>query len=111
MSDNAATAQGTRSNSAFESWHFDALSDDGREAIVINFNDNYPFSPRYFRESKRGDASETALETRFPAVTLTYAVDGKTVLRAVNEFYSSEFSASPDGTACTIGKSSFRLNT
>ena len=26
---------------AFESWHFDGLSDDGREAVVIAFYDNY----------------------------------------------------------------------
>lgn len=95
---------------AFECWHFDALSDDGREAIVITFNDNYPFSPRYFRETKRGMFSSGTNE-RFPAVTFTYSVDGKIVLRAVNEFKWSEFSLNPDGTGCSIGGSSFCLKT
>ena len=33
---------------AFESWHFDAVSDDGREALVITFYDNYVLSPRFY---------------------------------------------------------------
>ena len=32
---------------AYEWWYFDALSDDGREAIVIIFLDNFIYSPRY----------------------------------------------------------------
>lgn len=95
--------------SAFECWHFDALSDDGREALVITFNDNYPYSPRYFRESKRGYTAMDASERRFPAVTFTYSVNGRIVLRAVNEFRSSDFSARRNGTDCSIGSSSFQL--
>jgi hypothetical protein len=90
-----------------EIWHFDALSDDGREAVVITFNDNYPFSPRAFRARARADG--VCIET-FPAVTLTYSVDGKVVLRAVNEFEGAD--CVTDGTAetCSIGNSSFRKN-
>lgn len=90
-----------------EIWHFDALSDDGREAVVITFNNNYPFSPRAFRARKRGDEECNAT---FPAVTLTYSVDGKVVLRAVNEFEAAD--CVTDGTAerCSIGNSSFRTN-
>jgi Hydroxyneurosporene synthase (CrtC). len=32
---------------AYEWWYFDALSDDGREALVVIFLDNFIFSPRY----------------------------------------------------------------
>ncbi|MBA2735921.1 MAG: hypothetical protein H0U50_03930, partial [Pyrinomonadaceae bacterium] len=32
---------------AYEWWYFDALSDDGSEALVIIFLDNFIFSPRY----------------------------------------------------------------
>ena len=31
----------------YEWWYFDALSDDGKEAVVIIFLDNFVFSPGY----------------------------------------------------------------
>src|SRR5438067_588125 len=69
---------------AFERWHFDALSDDGREALMIAFHDNFALSPRYFRQEKANGGSSDA--AKFPAVSFTYAVDGKTILRTINEF-------------------------
>lgn len=109
MSEKTVSVQGTRPNSAFDSWHFDALSDDGREALLVTFNDNYPFSPRYFREAKHASTPD-APEIRFPTVTFAYSVDGKSIIRSVNEFRPSEFSAAPDGSGCSIGPSSFKLN-
>lgn len=91
---------------AFERWHFDALSDDGREALVVRFHDNYALSPRYFRQGV--DANSDA-SGRFPAVSFLYAVDGKTVLRTLNEFGTGEFSAGGDDIGCSIGASSFRV--
>ena len=43
----------------YEWWYFDALSDDGREAIVVIFLDNFIFSPRYNKliESRTASAS------------------------------------------------------
>src|SRR5689334_14274798 len=32
---------------AYEWWYFDALSDDGKDAVVVIFLDNFIFSPRY----------------------------------------------------------------
>src|SRR5947209_12937869 len=93
---------------AFETWHFDALSDDGSEALVITFHDNYPFSPRYFLKTRNGNGS-SASKNRFPAISFTYSVDGKVELRSVNEFRMDEFSASKDGIDCSIGDSSFRV--
>ncbi len=92
--------------SAFESWHFDALSDDGREALIIKFHDNYRFSPRYLRQSKTVDRCPAI---RCPAVSLTYSVDGKIILRTVNEYSHDEFSAQKEGVGCTIGASSFHV--
>lgn len=91
---------------SFERWHFDALSDDGREALVISFYDNYPFSPRYLdRRTFTGDMRSD----RHPAVTFLYAVDGKTVMEAVNEWDGDRFSASSGEVNCSIGDSTFRL--
>ena len=59
---------------AFERWHFDALSDDGREALIIAFYDNYPFSPRHLQKEKNGSTSEPG--NMVPAVAFTYFADG-----------------------------------
>ena len=50
---------------AYEWWYFDAISDDGRDAVVIIFLDNFIFSPRYNRRKgeeekrRRGGDEET----------------------------------------------------
>ena len=94
---------------AFESWHFDALSDDGRQALVISFYDNYPFSPRYFYPERE---SNDGLETEpHPAISLVYSVDGKPVINTVNEFDAADFSTLSKDANCTIGKSWFRIET
>ena len=38
-----------KSRKGYEWWYFDALSDDGRDGVVIIFLDNFIFSPRYKR--------------------------------------------------------------
>ena len=53
----------------YEWWYFDALSDDGREAIVVIFLDNFIFSPRYnksvkSRESGVKSQTEKSLDSR-----------------------------------------------
>ena len=92
---------------SFERWHFDALSDDGREALIISFYDNYPFSPRYFKSSPVADDDANA--GHYPAVTFLYAVDGRIVMQAVNEWSVDHFSAMTDNVKCSIGESYFRV--
>jgi len=111
---------------AYEWWYFDALSEDGRDAIVIIFLDNFIFSPRYNKsaqdgskfkvqssKSKTGDESairnpQSAMEN-YPAVAVTYYRDGKPKYRAINEFPVEEFEASAEVPSCRIGENSFRL--
>ena len=95
---------------AFERWHFDALSDDGREAVVITFYDNYALSPRYFRQARNINGDPAVEKKKFPAVSFIYAVDGRTVLRTVNEFVPGQFSAAGEDIGCSIGASSFRVD-
>ena len=97
---------------AYEWWYFDALSDDGREAVVIMFTDNYVFSPRYATAAKSNvinlaDGKPVA-PPRFPAISFLYAIDGKTVFRHTSEFLATQFSAHSDLAGCTVGESSFR---
>ncbi len=88
----------------FERWHFDALSDDGREALVIEFYDDHPFPPR-----SNGDRS--VITERIPAVSLVYAVDGKAVFEAVSEFTPEQFSVDEKVVQCSIGNSCFEMET
>lgn len=87
---------------AFEFWRFDALSDTGRDAIVISFFDNYPFSPRYIFSRDNG------AQAPIPAIIFSYYKDGKPYLRTINEFNSDDFEADRKNPECRIGNSLFR---
>src|SRR5438094_8466785 len=91
---------------AFEWWYFDALSDDGREAVVIVFADNYVFSPRYAAPAE----SSNQPPKRFPAISFIYSVDGKQIFRTVNEYSDRHFRANTAVAECTIGESSFHVD-
>lgn len=95
---------------SYEWWHFDALSDDGREALVITFTDNYVFSPRYAAPPGSGP-DKVYPPKRFPAISLLYSVNGKSIFRLVSEYTARQFKANPASAQCTIGKSSFHLDT
>ena len=93
---------------AYEWWYFDALSDDGNEAIVIVFLDNFIYSPRYNAVEKSNGSPNAAENRRFPAVSISYYSGGKPVYGAVNEYMAGEFTASENSPEGSIGKSSFR---
>lgn len=106
------------SSKAFEWWYFDALSEDGRDAVVIIFLDNFIFSPRYNSENRRhSKLTEKLLRHKrkldcgkcHPAIAFTYYRDGKPKYRAVNEFTPEEFSAGQDTPSCKLGDNHFRL--
>lgn len=90
---------------AFEWWYFDALSEDGRDAIVIIFLDNFIFSPRY--NSANSNGKNTQINERFPAIAFFYYRDGKPVYRAINEYQPNEFNARKDLPSCNIGDNYF----
>ncbi len=90
---------------AFEWWYFDALSEDGRDAVVIIFLDNFIFSPRYNSPNRKKSKSEKP--NQVPAIAFLYYRDGKPVYRAINEYSSEDFSADQDLPSCKIGDSSF----
>ena len=93
---------------AFESWHFDGVSDDGREALVVAFYDNYVLSPRFYANSSGQENVTHSGRHRFPAVSFVYSVDGKPVLNAVNEFVDGDF-RSDAANSCSVIGSSFRV--
>jgi len=93
-----------KDDKSYEWWYFDALSDDGREAVIIIFLDNFIYSPRYNRETISISGNK-----RFPAVSFTYYRDGQILYRSVTEFHFSDFHASEEVSECRIGESSFRF--
>ncbi len=95
----------------YEWWYFDAISDDGRDALVIIFLADFVFSPRFNRavaEHGRG-RGRAPRPAEFPAVSVCLYRDGRLRLRANNEYTAADFSASRDEPSCRIGRSSFRL--
>ncbi|NNE98374.1 MAG: hypothetical protein HKN25_05060 [Pyrinomonadaceae bacterium] len=102
----------------YEWWYFDALSDDGSEAIVVMFLDNFILSPHYNLNSSARLPEHEALHitgngissaNRFPAIIFTYYRDGKPVYRAINEFASNEFGVADKSLpGCQIGRNSFK---
>lgn len=106
---------------AFEWWYFDALSEDGRDAVVIIFLDNFIFSPRYNAKNSRQEKLFGKIKNKllrrnsehnynlFPAIAFIYYRDGKPKYRAINEFAPEEFSASLDKAECAIGDNVFRV--
>lgn len=90
---------------AYEWWYFDALSDDGKEALVIVFLDNFIYSPRYNTDAAGGGEA-----ARYPAVSFTYFANGKPVYRAESEFTAAEFTAKEGAPNCSIGNSGFRFD-
>jgi carotenoid 1,2-hydratase len=86
---------------SYEWWYFDALSDDGRDAVVVIFFDNFIFSPRY--NSKK-------LNEKVPAVAFFYYRNGKPVYRVIKEFASDEFQSSRTEPFVQIGDCSLKFD-
>lgn len=108
----------------YEWWYFDALSDNGREAIVVIFLDNFIFSPRYNRQvqspkSKVQSPTETAPDSRLPtldsprcpALVFIYYKDGKPLYRAINEFPPEQFFGDENTPHCKLGENEFKFET
>ena len=100
---------------AHEWWYFDALSDDGSEAIVIVFFEDLVFSPRYKYLTQTLGESVTPTTppispSRLPAVSLLYYRGGKPVYRLLHEYEGTTFSYDQAERWCRIGNSRFRFD-
>jgi carotenoid 1,2-hydratase len=93
---------------AFEWWYFDALSENGTDAVVIIFLDNFIFSPRYNAHNRKQDSDSSNFKP-IPAIAFTYYREGKPIYRSINEFESGDFSADEKTPSCNISENSFRL--
>ncbi|MGB7069095.1 MAG: hypothetical protein WBD22_06335 [Pyrinomonadaceae bacterium] len=91
---------------AYQCWHFDALSDDGKDAVIITFFDNSVVSRDYAGSLRPGEGPPPR---RVPAVQFAYYKDGRPVHRTMNEFGEGDFAAADGRVECSIGDSNFRL--
>jgi carotenoid 1,2-hydratase len=91
---------------SFQSWYFDAISDDGREVLVIEFIDNYILSSQHDLAAAIGSKGKG----RHPLVRISYSVDGRRVLDSGAEFSGADFIQCDDSPGCTIGRSGFKLD-
>jgi carotenoid 1,2-hydratase len=104
------------SPASYEWWYFDALSDDGRDALVVIFLAGFVFSPRYNRAAAAAHPADkhwhemderARRATPFPALAFCLYRDGRPHIRAINEYSPRDFDASPERPACHIGASRF----
>jgi carotenoid 1,2-hydratase len=94
----------SKPKAGYEWWYFDAISDDGRDAVVIIFLENFVFSPRYNSAAQSRDISR-----RFPALAFFHYRDGKPIHRVINEYDESEFASSESTPSCRIGGNVFTV--
>lgn len=102
----------------YEWWYFDALSDDGREGVVIIFLDNFVFSPRYNTPERSKFSVRNIFPNRqknveskekVPAVAFVYYRDGQPLYRAINEFSAESFFGNPENPECRIADNYFKF--
>lgn len=89
-----------------EWWYFDAISDDGRDALVIVWYAGLPFDPQYGVAALRHlrDPSRFAKPNPLDhgAIGFSHYRDGKTVAYALNGFRASRFSHVADPFAVEV---------
>ena len=94
---------------AYEWWYFDALSDDGKDAVAISFLDNFVYSSGYNRTASRSNSHSHDVPVRFPAISFIYFENGRTRYRSVIDYPSDAFEASDDKIAVRIGDCSLNF--
>ena len=95
---------------AYEWWYFDALSDDGSEAVVVRFMQNSVYSRRYNSRLNLGRSEAVAeAPSTTPSVFFAYYRDGKPVCIFLNEYSSDAFRAGSESPECVIGECSMRF--
>lgn len=83
-----------------EWWYFDAISDDGRDALVIVWYASLPFDPSYgvaaIRHRRDPNRHPAPVPLDHCAIGLSWYRDGKTIAYALNGFRRADFAYQPD---------------
>ena len=95
----------------YESWRFDASSDDGKLHLVAALHIGHPFDPRYLRRYARYRRFPTKVAPPVPAdycaVTFALLEKGRPALRFVTTARATvdDFNAAEDGSSVRLGAS------
>ena len=116
MTDHPATADpdrffDRRTPGAHEWWYFDAISDDGRDVLVIVFYAGLPFDPSYgvptLRHLKNPGKYPAPRALDHAAIGFSWHRDGKSMAYALNGFEAAEFRHRADPFAVEVATSRF----
>ena len=92
-----------------EWWYFDAISADGRDALVIVWYAGLPFDPAYgvaaIRHEQQPDRYPAPKALDHAAIGLSWYRDGKTVAYALNAYRADAFAHQPDPWSVAVGDS------
>lgn len=94
----ASVARAGLGGEQYESWRFEAVSDDGDKVISIVFLED-------LFNAGSGELSEVG--RRLPAIVFTYYRGGAAIYRTLAEFDADEFVAETEKPGCSIGESFF----
>ncbi len=86
-------------------WYFDALSDNGEDAVIVDFIATPAFSTDKDAKLPREQGSPI----RKPTVSFEYYRKGKLLYRAICEYSQDQLSSDPALGTCRIGDSYFEL--
>lgn len=93
----ASVADAGTGGDQYESWRFEAVSDDGDKVISIVF----------LEDLFNAGTAELSDGDRLPAIVFTYYRGGSAVYRTLAEFAADEFVAETEKPGCSIGESFF----
>jgi carotenoid 1,2-hydratase len=89
------------SGEGFQWWYFDAISDDGRDAVVIRFADR--------SIETTGEVGHSNGSGGLPSVSFAYYCEGRLLVNTNRTFDRTAFDRSYDLPACRIGTNEFRF--
>ncbi|WP_435017073.1 hypothetical protein TA3x_004664 [Tundrisphaera sp. TA3] len=94
---------------AHEWWYFDAISDDGRDALVIVWYAGLPFDPSYgvatLRHLRNPDRHPAPHALDHSAIGISWYRDGKTMAYGLNGHRRGAFQHEAEPFAVTVGES------
>ena len=91
---------------SYEWWYFDAVSADGKMALVIIFYEGIPFSPRYADALKNGEA-EAGRPEYHPAVSISVYREGRPVYYSLVEYGKANYEYQENPLSVVIGRHRF----
>lgn len=86
-------------------WYFDALSDNGEDAVIVDFL----ATPALSTDTNGREQEGNGLSIRKPTVSFEYYRKGKLLYRASCEYPPDQLSSDPALGICRIGDSHFEL--